>query len=286
MNILSRLKGYFLLGKPRISSLLIFSGVATYVYASDKIYLQNFILFTVLGTMMVFAANTFNSYLDIESDRLMYRTKYRPLPSGMVSKPEALSYGFILISISSLGLMYVFGVEAMAAALFGALYYIFIYTLLLKNRTIYNTVVGGVAGFMPTITGWLAAGNPINITVILISLLVFFWSPAHFWSLAYAIKDEYKASRFLMLPAVKPEDVIKKHIIGFNIVTEAIYIILLLILDGLVVKIGIVIGLLLIAKSINLIYMRLDRGNAWRSFKLSTTSLFIFYIALFIDGIL
>ncbi len=283
---MNKIIAYIKLGKPRIASLLIFSGISTFVYASSELSLPRLVYFSILGILIVFSANSLNSYIDYKYDMLMPRTRQRPIPLGIISRSEALIFGITLMIISSIGFLTIFGVATTLAALFGALYYVLIYTILLKNRTVYNSVIGSVAGFMPSVTGWLAANNLIDTQIILISLLIFFWSPAHFWSLAYAVKDEYKRSGFLMLPAVKPENETKLHIVSFYLTTLLIYIGLILTLNGIVAKIGTIISTTLLILCIYTISRELSKETSWRSFKLSTTSLFIFYIFLFISGIM
>lgn len=282
---MGKIYGYIMLGKPRIASLLIFSGISTYIYASDQLNFINLIYFSLLAVMIVYSANSLNSYLDYKYDMIMDRTRSRPIPSGLITRSEALNIGLTSMILSLIGLYYLYGLATVFSALFGTLYYIIIYTYLLKNRTIYNTVVGSIAGFMPSVTGWLATGENINLELVLICLLIFFWSPPHFWSLAYTVREEYRETGFLMLPAVKTKEETRLHIFAFYTVTIIIYIFLIYMLRKPLAKAGTLLSTTLLLTSIYKLAKKFNERTTWVSFKLSTASLFTFYIFLFISGL-
>ena len=273
------------LGKPRIASLLIYTSIATYIYAKPGVD-PLLLIFFVGGLLAVFGSNAINSYIDRDLDYTMLRTRFRPIPQGEIQPGLAMEIGIIWLVSGVLIITYFFGVYAGAAALIGGLYYIIVYSIYLKKRTIWNTVIGGFAGSMPTITGWLAAGKPLTIEPLLLALIVFLWTPGHFWSLAYKVKEEYKLVDLPMLPVVKDDEYTKKMIIIFYLMTIASIIPTIFLIEHIIYRVMSIISILLLGYAIYIIWIRFNKDTAWKSFKISSPTLALLYTGLLLSGLL
>jgi protoheme IX farnesyltransferase len=154
------------------------------------------------GTLAAGASNAFNMIIEVDSDRKMKRTDKRPLVSGEITIQAA--FGFALaLAILSLVIFFIFTtLWATALTLIAIIFYVFVYTIGLKRRTSQNIVWGGIAGCMPVLIGWAAVTNSLSLTAWLFFLLIFFWTPPHFWALAIKYKDDYAAAGIPMLPVV------------------------------------------------------------------------------------
>ncbi len=276
---------YIRLGKPRIASLLIYTAIATYVYARPGID-HGLILFFIGGLLAVFGSNAINSYIDRDLDFTMLRTRFRPIPSGEIPPKSAIEIGAIWLATGVLLITYFFGLYAGLSALIGGLYYILVYSIYLKKRTIWNTVIGGFAGSMPTITGWLAAGRPLSIEPILLALIVFLWSPGHFWSLAYKVKEDYKLVDLPMLPVVKSDEYTKKMIIVFYLMTIVTIVPTLFLIMDIAYRLMATISILLLSYAIYIIWVKFNKDTAWKSFKISSPTLALLYTGLLMSGLL
>jgi protoheme IX farnesyltransferase len=154
------------------------------------------------GTLAAGSANAFNQVIEKDIDELMQRTKRRPLVEKQLTSRESLIFA-TLVGILSLSIFWIFTTPlATFLTLFAIAYYVIVYTILLKRRTSQNIVWGGAAGCMPVLIGWAAITNTITLSGILFFLVVFFWTPPHFWALAIKYKDDYSAAGIPMLPSV------------------------------------------------------------------------------------
>ena len=156
------------------------------------------------GTLAAGGANAFNMVIEADTDRLMKRTANRPISNGQISKQNGLIFSF-LVSIISLAIFYIFTTPS--ATLLTALaivFYVLGYTILLKSNTSQNIVWGGIAGCMPVLIGQAAVSNSLSLPSLLFFLVVFFWTPPHFWALAVRYKSDYQAAGIPMLPVVAP----------------------------------------------------------------------------------
>ncbi|MCP4140044.1 MAG: protoheme IX farnesyltransferase [Chloroflexi bacterium] len=198
------LRSVIVLFKLRVVILLVLSSLGGALIASDgKVSLSALGLLVGTGILSSAGASAINQYLERSSDALMRRTLNRPLAAGIVSNPKAIlgiASGFIALAI---GLAFLFGNPALAFFLaLGAIIYIGIYTIWLKPRTLLNIVIGGAAGSCAVLSGSAAAGNWSEPGAISLALLVFVWTPTHFWSLAMAFRDDYSRAGVPMLPTV------------------------------------------------------------------------------------
>jgi protoheme IX farnesyltransferase len=193
---------YFTLMKPRVMSLVVFTALVGLVVAPGQ--LHPVIGFTALLCIAVGAgaAGALNMWHDSEIDALMTRTAGRPIPRGRIEPGEALGFGMTLAigSVAILGLL----VSWLAAALlaFTIFFYVVVYTMWLKRATPQNIVIGGAAGAFPPMIGWAAATGAIGIESILLFLIIFFWTPPHFWALSLYRADDYARAGIPMLPVV------------------------------------------------------------------------------------
>jgi protoheme IX farnesyltransferase len=156
------------------------------------------------GTLAAGGANAFNMVIEADTDRLMKRTANRPISNGQISKQNGLIFSF-LVSIISLAIFYIFTTPlATLLTALAIVFYVLGYTILLKSNTSQNIVWGGIAGCMPVLIGQAAVSNSLSLTSLLFFLVVFFWTPPHFWALAVRYKSDYQAAGIPMLPVVAP----------------------------------------------------------------------------------
>ena len=191
--------------KLRVVELLLVTTVPALFLASNGIPSVSITFWSLIGgTLAAGGANAFNMVIESKSDQLMKRTANRPIATGEISKLNGLIFAF-LISILSLVIFYIFTtVLATLLTATAIIIYVIGYTLMLKNRTSQNIVWGGIAGCMPVLIGQSAVTNTLTLTSWLFFLLIFFWTPPHFWALAVRYKDDYTAASIPMLPVVAP----------------------------------------------------------------------------------
>jgi protoheme IX farnesyltransferase len=204
------IRAYVALTKPRIIELLLVTTVPAMVLASREVpgmpMLDWFRLTAwtlVCGTLAAGSANAINQYLERDIDGLMSRTRRRPLPAAQVSPDHAVAFGIVLGAIS-VGLMaWAVNVVAALLTLLAIGFYVVVYTMLLKRSTPQNIVIGGAAGALPPVIGWAAVTGNVGLPALLLFLIVFYWTPPHFWALALRIRRDYAAAGVPMLPVVK-----------------------------------------------------------------------------------
>jgi len=191
--------------KLRVVELLLVTTVPALFLASNGIPSVSITVWSLIGgTLAAGGANAFNMVIESKSDQLMKRTANRPIATGEISKLNGLLFAF-LISILSLVIFYIFTtVLATLLTATAIIFYVIGYTMMLKNRTSQNIVWGGIAGCMPVLIGQSAVTNTLTLTSWLFFLLIFFWTPPHFWALAVRYKDDYTAASIPMLPVVAP----------------------------------------------------------------------------------
>ncbi len=178
------------------------------------------------GTLAAGASNAFNMIIEVDSDRLMVRTAKRPIVSGAVSETQAFVFASMLTVVSLVIFSYFTTVWATVLTAAAIVFYVFGYTIGLKRRTSQNIVWGGIAGCMPVLIGWSAITNSLSLTAWLFFLLIFFWTPPHFWALAIKYRDDYAAAGIPMLPVVASIKSVQKqmwfHTIGMVICSLAL----------------------------------------------------------------
>ncbi|MBH9969396.1 MULTISPECIES: heme o synthase [Commensalibacter] len=289
----SNVRDWFLLLKPRVISLVVFTGIVGIILAPG--YANPFIsLISIICICLASGgAGAINMWYDQDIDRVMNRTITRPLPSGRVQSSDALIYG-VTVSIISVILMFLatnfFASFILAFSIF---YYSVIYTVWLKRSTPQNIVIGGAAGAFPPLIGWISVTGQIQLFPIILFLIVFFWTPPHFWSLSlYACKD-YGRAGIPMLPVVKGARHTRWQIFIYTILlaivsllpvyfhfTHSVYMVAALILN--VGFMFMAICVLLEKQDHSGKSLRSDKAARW-SFRFSLIYLFFLFLALIID---
>ena len=205
--------------KPRIISLLLITAMTGMYLASQGNPLDSKIILFVLlgGALAAGGANSINNYLDRDIDLLMERTKIRPLAKGSIPPLVGLYLGLILNICSFLMLYFQVNLLSACLTISATLFYVFVYTMWLKRRTPQNIVIGGAAGAVPPVVGWAAVTNEIGIPAIALFLIIFFWTPPHFWALSILLKDDYAKAKIPMLPVVSSIQETAKQIVRYSI---------------------------------------------------------------------
>ena len=198
------LGAYVALTKPRIIELLLITTVPVMVLAADGWPNTWLVVWTVVGgTLAAGGANAINMYIDRDIDQLMERTRNRPLVTGRIAPRDALVFAIALEIVAFVVLALSSNVLAGAIAISATLFYVFIYSLWLKRTTRQNIVIGGAAGAAPVLVGWAAVSNSVSWSAVVLFLVIFLWTPPHFWALAIRHADEYRAASVPMLPVVE-----------------------------------------------------------------------------------
>jgi heme o synthase len=218
LDYFSYLKAFFNLMKPRVMSLVIFTCAVGLLIAPIKINFFDamFSIFAVaLGSG---AAGALNMWYESDLDSIMTRTCLRPIPTGKLTRNQALIFG-ILSSLISIFALYIFSNLIAATTLtVTILFYVFIYTIWLKRKTPQNIVIGGAAGALPPVIGWTIATNTINLEPVILFLIIFVWTPSHFWALSLYKSDDYRKAKIPMLPIISGVQKTKLNILVYAII--------------------------------------------------------------------
>lgn len=199
----SRVAAYVALTKPRIIELLLITTVPSMVLAAGGWPGTWLVVATLVGgSLSAGGANTLNSYVDRDIDEVMKRTQRRPLAKHEVAPGNALIFGVILGVAGFAWLALTTNLLAAALSTAALLFYVFVYTIGLKRRSVQNIVIGGAAGAAPTLVGWAAATGTVGVPAWILFLIVFYWTPPHFWALAVRYRDDYERAGIPMLPVV------------------------------------------------------------------------------------
>ena len=211
-----RVAAFVALTKPRIIELLLVTTIPTMIFAAGGIPPLGLMVATLVGgTLAAGSANTLNCYLDRDIDGVMHRTGRRPLVTGEVSPREALAFGLSL-GVAAIAVLAVF-VNPLSAALAMAaiLFYVVVYTMVLKRRTPQNIVWGGAAGCMPVLIGWTAVTNRLSWAAVVLFGVIFLWTPPHYWPLSLKFRDDYSRAGVPMLPVVASATEVSRKILGY-----------------------------------------------------------------------
>jgi protoheme IX farnesyltransferase len=212
-SALARARMYFRLMKPRLMWLLALVAAAAMTLAAGPDLAVETILLTLGGGVLAIGASgTFNNVLERERDSRMARTSDRPVATARIPKRNATAFGLALTALS-LWLFWQVNVLAAALGLVAILFYSVVYTLVLKPNTVQNTVIGGAAGALPALIGWAAVTGDVGLPGLALAGVIFVWTPAHFYNLALAYKDDYARGGFPMMPVVRGETTTRKHIL-------------------------------------------------------------------------
>ncbi|TWE12689.1 heme o synthase [Rudaeicoccus suwonensis] len=226
------IRDYVSLTKPRIIELLLVTTFPVMFLADRGIPSVWLILATLVGgSLSAGSANALNCYLDRDIDRLMHRTEGRPMATGVISPRAGLTFGLVLCAVSALWLGLLVNWLSAALSLAAVVLYVGFYTILLKRRTSQNIVWGGVAGCMPALIGWSAVTNSLSWSALVLFLIVFFWTPPHYWPLSMRFRDDYAAAGVPMLPVVAEDVAVGRQIVIYSWVTVATTLVLVPVAD-------------------------------------------------------
>ena len=290
-NIWRKAKAYFELTKPRVIELLLVSTVPTMILAQRGIPDIWLILATVIGgAFSAGSANSFNCYIDADIDKIMGRTKGRPLVTGELTKREAywFAWGLGVLSVVWLGLL----VNLLAAllSLVAILFYVFVYTLLLKRRTPQNIVWGGAAGSMPVLIGWAAVTNELAPAAWVLFLVVFLWTPPHYWPLSLRYKQDYTDAGVPMLPVVRNNQTVGVQIIlyAWALVASTLLLIPVASMGLVYTNTALITGAWFVVESYRLYRQAIvgEIANPMRLFHGSISYLTLLFVAIAIDPLL
>lgn len=278
-------KAYVALTKPRVISLLLFTTLTAAIAARGEwpgLWLMTVLFFG--GYMSAGAANAINMVIDRDIDITMKRTATRPTVTQSISSPNALRFAFALAGISFALLWSQANLLSAVMALSGLVFYVVIYTMLLKRRTWQNIVIGGAAGAFPPLVGWAAVTNDLPPLALYLFAIIFVWTPVHFWALALMLKEEYAAAGVPMLPVVKGDRNTVAQIAGYGVLTFVVSL-----LPMLLPKVGwiyaggaTVLSAILLGMCVEL-YRDVTRPKAVRLFHFSMIYLALLFLVLAID---
>tara|TARA_Y100000590_G_C15716341_1_gene1012027 strand:- start:1131 stop:2000 length:870 start_codon:yes stop_codon:yes gene_type:complete len=203
LNIQQYIKDYTTLTKPKVNLLLVITALSAIFLASNDLpSIQVLVAVIVGGTFASGGAGAINHSIDKEIDNTMKRTSKRPVAGDRISRTNALIFGITLNIFSFLILLFLTNLLAALMAISGTLFYVLIYSLWLKKKTIHNIVIGGAAGCFPPLVGWSAVTGNLSLSAWYLFAIIFFWTPPHFWALAMLMKDDYSKAKIPMLPSV------------------------------------------------------------------------------------
>ncbi|MDC3126264.1 heme o synthase [Candidatus Pelagibacter sp.] len=207
----------FKLMKPRVMSLVIFTCAVGLLMAPNIVPTKDAIIGIILVSIGAGAAGALNMWYESDLDALMSRTCLRPIPTGKVNKNQALVFGITLSIFSVIALDYFANRISASLLLSTILFYVFIYTIWLKRKTPQNIVIGGAAGALPPVIGWTIATNSLSLEPITFFLIIFFWTPSHFWALSLYKSDDYKRAKIPMLPITNGVESTKLNILIYSL---------------------------------------------------------------------
>jgi protoheme IX farnesyltransferase len=288
LSFTSAVKTYLELAKLRIVLLLLFTTVTAIVIAADGAPAAEILIPTMIGGALAAAGSSaINQYLDRDMDAKMARTSRRPIPSGRVKPVNAFLFGLALLAWSVLTLGIWVNWLTAALALIGGLYYVILYTLILKRNTVVNILIGGGAGAVPVLVGWTAVHGALSFEAFILFAIVFYWTPPHSWALALLVNKDYAAANVPMMPVARGEEVTRRQILFYSV-----QLFLISLLPGLFGTLGwfyIIAAVLLGAGMIRmaiLLIKRADGAASRRTYKYSTMYLAMLFLAMMIDKLI
>jgi protoheme IX farnesyltransferase len=280
----SLLRDMVMLTKPRIISLLLVTTVAPMFVAGNPGWLLVLVVL-VGGYLMAGGANAVNMYLDSDIDTQMARTRLRPIPSGRMGPKSVLAFGVALATAATFLLARFTNILTALLALGGFYFYVFVYTRWLKRTTPQNIVIGGAAGAFPPLVGWASMTGSIDLTAVYLFLIIFYWTPPHFWALALLKQKDYGRAGIPMAPLVWGERETMRQMLWYNVILIAltllpfafgafgiIYFVSAAVLGGILLA-----GVITVSRSADW------TKPAWRVYKFSLLYLALLFLAMVID---
>jgi protoheme IX farnesyltransferase len=279
------LRAYVELTKPRIIELLLTTTVPAMILAADGWPGTWLVLATLIGgTLSAGGANTINQVVDADIDRVMRRTRSRPLPTDRVDARNALFFGAVLGILGFVWLLVTVNRQAAILSTLALLFYVFVYTLFLKRSSAQNIVIGGAAGAVPALVGWAAVTGSLAPAAWVLFAIIFFWTPPHFWALSIRYRDDYAAAEVPMLPVAVGTERTLDHIVAYSVVLVGVS--FLLVPTGVVglpyTFVAAFLGVGVVGASI---WLRNHADQAIRYFLASNVYLAVLFAAMAIDGL-
>ncbi len=213
----SFLKSLLQLMKPRVMSLVIFTCAVGLLTSPNKIPLFESLISIFFVTIGAGAAGALNMWYEADLDKLMTRTCLRPIPTGKITKDQALIFGIVLSLVSVIGLYYFSNFLSALLLFITIAFYVFVYTIWLKRKTPQNIVIGGASGALPPVIGWAIATNTLTLEPITFFLIIFYWTPSHFWALSLYKAKDYEKAKIPMLPITNGIEETKKRILVYSL---------------------------------------------------------------------
>jgi heme o synthase len=288
IELTTTIRTYLELTKLRIVLLLLFTTITAMVIAAKGVPDLIILIPTLIGGALAPAgAGAINQYIDRDMDAKMSRTARRPIPSGRVTPMNALLFGIALVLLSVLILGVWVNWLTAGLALAGAVYYVVIYTMMLKRHTSVNIVIGGGAGAIPVLVGWAAVTGSLSIDAFLLFAIVFYWTPPHSWALALLVNVDYARAGVPMMPVARGERTTRHQILIYSILLVVITLIPgpINMLGRLYMVSAAILGIGMLWMAIKLIRVA-DKAVARSLYKYSTSYLAFLFLAMMIDRLL
>ncbi|HEY9428861.1 MAG TPA: heme o synthase [Gemmatimonadaceae bacterium] len=273
-----------MLTKPRIISLLLVTTVAP-MFVAGRPSLTLVVLVTIGGYLMAGGANAVNMYIDRDIDDRMARTRLRPIPSGRMDPRAVLAFGVMLATAATALFAFTVNVLTAALALAGFYFYVFIYTRWLKRRTPHNIVIGGAAGAFPPLVGWAAVTGQIDLTAIYLFLIIFYWTPPHFWALALLKQHDYGRAGVPMAPLIWGERETMWQMLWYTMILVPLTLLPVAFgAFGIIYFVSAtVLGSVLFAGILKIMRTPQWTASAWKLYKFSLLYLALLFLAMAID---
>ena len=285
LSLSSRLGAYVALTKPRIIELLLITTLPTMIVAQRGLPPVWLMLATLLGgALAAGGANAINMFVDRDIDKLMHRTRKRPLVTGAVAPRNALIFAVSLEVVAFVELWAWVNLLSAVLAISATLFYVFVYTLWLKRTSSQNIVIGGAAGAVPVLVGWAAVTDSLSWTPIVMFAIIFVWTPPHFWALAVKYKEDYQAAHVPMLPAVASFKRTAQEILVYSVILVGVSLLLAWVASlGLVYVVSAsALGLGFIGLAVRL-WRRATPKAAMQLFSYSITYLTLLFVCMAVD---
>ncbi len=284
----ARIRDYYELLKPGVISLIVFSAISGFVLADGE---KNILLMAITLLAITLASSgsaVLNMWYDSDIDKIMKRTAKRPIPIGSINASDALAFGIILCVFSLILNILASNFLSTFLLLIAIIFYVFIYTIWLKRRTPQNIVIGGAAGSFPPLISYVSITGNIDIQAIMLFLIIFLWTPPHFWALALYRNDDYKKANIPMLPVVKGVKHSLNNIVFYTIILAISSFSLYFISHKLdyIYLIGCVIANIIYSFYTIRLYLNPNAKNSIQTFLISIFYLFLLFAVIIIDALI
>jgi protoheme IX farnesyltransferase len=278
------LQDLVMLTKPKIISLLLVTTIAP-MFVAGTPSLALVLIVTIGGYLMAGGANAVNMYMDRDIDDRMARTRLRPIPSGRMSEKSVLAFGVALATAATFIFAFFVNVVASALALAGFYFYVFVYTKWLKRTTPQNIVIGGAAGAFPPLVGWAAMTGTVDLVAVYLFLIVFYWTPPHFWALALLKQRDYTKAGVPMAPLVWGERATMNQMLWYTVILIGVTVLPFTFgaFGVIYLASAVILGLLLLRGIIRMRSAKDWTAPAWWVYKYSLLYLALLFVAMVAD---